>query len=290
MNNHYIKEELPDDICKAIDNILKVNKIHDIFDYNLWIAGGFPRIIQYINLNNLDPRKVLHNYFYGTRGDIDVFASKRSDISKFFLEKNTECTSCHTSPFAINMLNSHDLIINVQIVNSFFYNSYEDCLDAFDFTNCKYLLYKHKDKYMLLKDKRADFFTKERLLNIDICASPLLSYRIVKYFNKHKILRLSDTKETKESINDYLFKVLADNWDSKFTPMGNLNEIADVYIKRMHNKIKLSSDQLSILIGKFSLSIYAQQQDIGSYGVYYKHVGKTDWASKQIQNNFIQQR
>ena len=33
MNNHYIKEELPDDICKAIDNILKVNNIHDIFDY-----------------------------------------------------------------------------------------------------------------------------------------------------------------------------------------------------------------------------------------------------------------
>ena len=184
MNNHYIREELPDNICKAVDNILKVNNINDIFDYNLWIAGGFPRIIQYIRLNNLEPKKVLHNYFYNTRGDIDVFASKRSDVGKFFLDKNTKCTSCHVSPFAINMLNSYDLITNVQIVNSFFYNTYEDCLDAFDFTNCKYLLYKEKNKYIMLKDKRADFFTKERLLNIDICASPLLSNRIVKYFNK----------------------------------------------------------------------------------------------------------
>ena len=231
---------------------------------------------------------LLHNYFFNIRGDIDVFASKRSDVGDFFLDKNTEFTSIHSSPFAINMLNSHDLLTNVQIVNSFFYNTYEDCLDAFDFTNCKYLLYKRKDKYMMLKDKRADFFTKERLLNIDICASPLLSHRIVKYFNKHKIQHLSDTKETKASIDNYLFKVLADDWDSKFTPMGNLNEIADVYIKKMHNKIKLSSDQLSILIGKFSLSIYAKKQNIGSYGVYFKHVGETDWASKQIQKNFIQ--
>ena len=290
MNNHYIKEELPDNICKAIDNILKVNNIHDIFDYNLWIAGGFPRIIQYIRLNNLDPKKVLHNYFYNTRGDIDVFASKKDDVGKFFRDKHSKCTACHTSAFAINMLNSYDLITNVQIVNAFFYNTYEDCLDAFDFTNCKYLLYKKKGKYMMLKDKRADFFTKERLLNIDICASPLLSHRIIKYFNKHKIQHLSDSKETRASIDNYLFKVLADDWDNKFTPLGDLNEIADVYIKKMHNRIKLSSDQLSILVGKFSESIYAKRHYNGSYGVYLEHVGETDWASKEIQNNFIQQR
>ena len=286
MNNHYEKEELPENICKAIDNILKVNNIQDIFSHNLWIAGGFPRVIQYIKLNNLDPYKQLHNYFYETRGDIDVFASNNTDVSNFFFNKNKDgCV--HTSPFAINMTNSFDLITNIQVVNKFFYKTFESCLDSFDFTNSKYLLYKDKNKYMLLKDKRADFFTKERLLNIDICVSPLMSHRIVKYFNKHKIQRLSDSQETRAAIDNYLFKVISDDWDSKFASMGNLNEMANVYIKKMHNKIKLSSNQLSILVGKFSESIYVQQ-DVGSYGVYFKHVGETDWASKQIQKNFIQ--
>ena len=287
MNNHYTKEELPENICKAIDNILKVNNIQDIFSHNLWIAGGFPRIIQYIRLNNLEPYKQLHKYFYETRGDIDVFASNNTDVMKFFFDKNND--GCfHTSPFAINMTNSFDLVTNIQIVNKFFYKTFESCLDSFDFTNSKYLLYKDKNKYMLLKDKRADFFTKENSLNIDICASPLLPYRIVKYFNKHNIKKLSDTKETKASIDNYLFKVAANSWDSKFTSMGNLNEVADVYIRRMHDKINLTSNQLSILVGLFSECTFTERR--GSYGVYLEYAGETDWASKQIQNKFIQQR
>ena len=287
MNNHYEKEVLPENICKAIDNILKVNNIQDIFNYNLWIAGGFPRIIQYIKLNNLDPYRQLHKYFYETRGDIDVFAGKYSDISNFLIGKNNkECV--YNSPFAINMTNSFDLVTNIQIVNKFFYKTFENCLDSFDFTNSKYLLYKDKNKYVLLKDKRADFFTKENTLNIDICASPLLSHRIVKYFNKHKIKKLSDTKETKTSIDDYLYKVAAGAWDSKFDSIVNLNEVADVYIRRMHDKINLTNNQLSILVGLFSECTYTEC--MGSYGVYLKYAGETDWASKKIQDKLVQQR
>tara|TARA_B100001057_G_C22822316_1_gene939905 strand:- start:388 stop:1239 length:852 start_codon:yes stop_codon:yes gene_type:complete len=283
MNNHFIKEKLPEDICSIIENILKANNIHDIFDHNMWIAGGFPRIIQHAKLNNLDMNSCLAEYFYTTRGDIDVFSSSKEDIVCFL--KNRDCDFLYHSPFAINMSNNSENELNVQIVNQFFYNTFENCLNAFDFTNCKYLLYKDNEGYSLLKDSRADFFTKENSLNIDKCVSPLLPSRIVKYFNKHKIKSLSDSRETKNSIEEYLFKVAADCWDDKFKLMGSLNEIASTYIKTLHNKIKLTDTQLAILIGKFSDPRYVKIG--GSYGFHLEYVGSTDWASEQIKNSFV---
>ena len=283
MNNHYIKEILTDNECDIIDNILKVNNIANIFDNNMWIAGGFPRIIQYAKLNNLDLNSCLNEYFNCTRGDIDIFSSSEKDIDHFL--SSHACEFLYHSPFAINMSNSLEFSVNVQVVNQFFYKSFESCLDSFDFTNCKYLLYKEKNKYMLLKDSRADFFTKEKALNIDMCASPLLPQRIVKYFNKHKMTSLSDSKETKQSIEEYLFKVAADLWDSKFTVMGDLRQIADNYVKSLHNRVGLTNNQLSILVGKFSDPQYVKIQ--GNYGFHLEYVGSRDWASGQIQNNIL---
>ena len=286
MNNHYIKEVLTDNDCDIINNILSVNNIKDIFVHNLWIAGGFPRIIQHAKLNNLDLKSCLHEYFHNTRGDIDVFSSSELDINRFL--GNRTCEFLYHSPFAINMSNSLEYGVNVQIVNQFFYNSFESCLDSFDFTNCKYLLYKEKEKYILLKDSRADFFSKEKELNIDMCVSPLLPQRIVKYFNKHKMTSLSDSKETKQSLEEYLFKVAADAWEEKFSVMGDLRQIADNYIKTLHNRIRLTNNQLSILIGKFSDPQYVKIH--GSYGFHLEYVGSKDWASGQIQNNIVHTR
>lgn len=283
MNNHYIKEELPEDICDVIDNILETNNVHDIFDHNLWIAGGFPRIIQYARLNNLNIQDCLHKYFYEVRGDIDVFSSTISDINCFLKNRNHEFL--YHSPFAINMSDNVDLSVNIQVVNQFFYNSFEDCLNSFDFTNCKYLLYKDRERYTLLKDSRADSYTLLNSLNIDTCVSPLLPQRIVKYFNKHNIQRLSKSVETKKSIEEYLYKVAADCWDDKFKIMGSLNEIANTYVKSLHNKINLTNNQLSILIGKFTDPQYVKIY--GSYGFHLEYVGSTDWASEQIKNSFV---
>ncbi|NDG54336.1 MAG: hypothetical protein EBY39_15160, partial [Flavobacteriia bacterium] len=221
--------------------------------------------------------------FNCTRGDIDIFSSSEKDIDHFLSSHTSEFL--YHSPFAINMSNNLEFSVNVQVVNQFFYKSFESCLDSFDFTNCKYLLYKEKNKYMLLKDSRADFFTKEKALNIDMCASPLLPQRIVKYFNKHKMTSLSDSKETKQSIEEYLFKVAADLWDSKFTVMGDLRQIADNYVKSLHNRVGLTNNQLSILVGKFSDPQYVKIQ--GSYGFHLEYVGSRDWASGQIQNNTL---
>ena len=283
MNNHYIKENLPEDTCNIIDNILKDNNISEIFDYNLWIAGGFPRMIQYARLNNLDTKECLHKYFYKVRGDIDVFSSSMIDIDCFL--KNRDHEYVYHSPFAINMSKHLDLSVNIQVVNQFFYDSFESCLNSFDFTNCKYLLYKNKEKYILLKDSRADWYTLLNSLNIDLCASPLMPQRIVKYFNKHNIQRLSSSVETKKSIEEYLYKVAADCWDDKFKIMGNLSEIANTYVKSLHDKINLTDNELSILIGKFTDPQYVKIH--GSYGFHLEYVGSKDWASNQIKNRFV---
>jgi len=47
--------------------------------------------------------------------------SKKKNHLLWYAKNNK--VSFHTSPFAINMLNSYDLITNVQIVNRFFYDT-----------------------------------------------------------------------------------------------------------------------------------------------------------------------
>ena len=45
MNNVYIKEKLPRCISKIVLNILNQNSTENILDHNMWIAGGFARMI-----------------------------------------------------------------------------------------------------------------------------------------------------------------------------------------------------------------------------------------------------
>ena len=287
MNNHYIKEELPQEISDIIWSVLRNNNISNIFDYNLWIAGGFPRIVQYIKLNNLNAEKVINNYFCRTSGDIDIFSSCAIDISNFLKSKSSK-RKFYSSPFALNTYPDPVSNVRIQIVNQFLYNSFEECLDSFDFTNCKYLIYKEKEKLYFLKNIKSDYFSRKNLINIDKCSSPLLAQRIIKYFNKYNFESLSNTKETKNSIKEYLFKVASNSWDYKFEKMGNLNEIAEAYIKVLHEKIKLSNISLSVLVGKFSHHKYSNFQN--DYGFYLKPLEKTDWASYEIRKNNLQKR
>ena len=287
MNNYYIKEELSQEISDTVWSVLYNNDISNIFDYNLWIAGGFPRIIQHIKLNNLNAKKVINDYFCRTSGDVDIFSSCNIDIKNFLKNKSSK-RRFYSSPFALNTCPDSVSSVRIQIVNQFLYNSFEDCLDSFDFTNCKYLIYKEKEKLYFLKNIKSDYFSKKNLINIDKCSSPLLAQRIVKYFNKYNFKSLSNTEETQNSIKEYLFKIACNLWDCKFKKMGNLNEIAEAYIKDLHEKISLSDKNLSILVGKFSHHKYSNFQN--DYGFYLKPLEKTDWASYEIRKNSLQKR
>ena len=171
------------------------------------------------------------------------------------------------------------------MVLQFVYKNFKECLDNFDFTNCKYLIFKENNQFKILKDYRADRLNKQKLLNIDKCISPLLGQRIIKYLYRHKFKELNNSTETSNSIRDYLYKISANNWGEEFSPLGNLNQLSECYIKRVHEKIDLSDDELSILVGRFETNIMKKVPV--SYGFYLENIGTTDWASNEIRKKYL---
>lgn len=286
MNNVYIKEKLPRNISRTILNILNQNSTENILDHNMWIAGGFARIVGKSLEMNLPIEKLIKYYFLEVNGDIDIFTFDANNIPSL-LKKFERNAYISEAPFAHNLYYRDDNIhfANIQIVSKFTFDSYEKCLDSFDFTNCKYLIYKEKEDLYLLKDNRAEGLNKSRLLNIDKCTSPLLSSRIVKYLGRHNFLNLSTSEETSESLNEYLYRITSNSWEEKFNVLGDLNNIADTYIRNLHRKVNFNNEQLSILIGKFNETVYNTIRS--GYGFYLQEVGKTDWASHEIQKRSI---
>lgn len=283
MNNHYIVKEVSRNTSDVLDSIFSHYHIEKIFDCNMWIAGGFARIIGKVEEENLNPGKTFWNYFYKHWGDIDIFSNSEDNVVNYLDKRKDKYDHLSRSPFAVNCNCKQAEFVKVQFVVEFYYKSYEDCLNNFDFTNCKYILFKKNNKYQLMKDSRSEGFNKNRLINIDKCISPLLPQRIVKYIKSRGFKSLSNTQETNESIRDYLYKISANVWDDKFNNLGNLNNIAEVYVKHLHKKIKLTDEQLSILVGSFSKNIY--NKVISGYGFYLEQAGQTDWASDEIRKN-----
>ena len=250
----------------------------------MWIAGGFARIIGEIEHNNLEPRIVIEDYFHNKYGDIDIFMSDINHARQF-VDENEVFNYTWLSPFAVNLTKEKNSIVKVQMVLQFVYKNFKECLDNFDFTNCKYLIFKENNQFKILKDSSADRLNKQKLLNIDKCISPLLGQRIIKYLYRHKFKELNNSTETSNSIRDYLYKISANNWGEEFSPLGNLNQLSECYIKRVHEKIDLSDDELSILVGRFETNIMKKVPV--AYGFYLENIGTTDWASNEIRKKYL---
>jgi len=283
MKSKYITKKVSESTSKVLRKILKKNCVDNIFDFELWIAGGFPRILGKIDEQNLDPIKTIYNYFMSLDGDIDIFGKHINDINNLVKENSQKYDWNYRSPFAINCNSQTSEIksTNIQFVTEFLYKSYDSCLDNFDFTNCKYVLFLENNEFYIRKDKRAEAFNNKMMLNIDKCVSPLLGQRIVKYCKKHGFKGLSRTEETKNSFNNYLYKILTSDWDSIYNRIGNIEEISDYYIKRLHQQTPLTSEELSLFVGKFNTIL--TEKIYHSYGFYIKEKGVTDWASNEIR-------
>jgi len=284
MTEKYITVKVSDKTSKVIERLLRVNSVENIFDFHLWIAGGFARIIGKVDEQSLDPKKTIYEYFRSLNGDIDIFGKNINDITSLINTNADQYDWNYKSPFAINCNSKNtydDDDTKIQFVTEFLYDSFDKCLDNFDFTNCKYALFKDNENYYLRKDKRAEDFNSRRMLNIDKCVSPLLGQRIIKYFRRHGFKGLTKTKETSNSFNTYLLKILSSSWDDIFNRLGNLDEISDYYIRRLHEHKPLTDEELSLFIGKFE-SVLTEKIN-HSYGFYLKEIGVTDWASNEIR-------
>lgn len=285
MINHFELKEITGTYFKTLYKFFKVNNINHIWDYNMWIAGGFARIIGESIDNNENLNRDLYLYLHEQLGDIDIFSSSKERLEKFVKEniRNNDCLMQYNSQFAYNIETNRGY--KIQFVDKFFYDSYEECLSNFDFTNCKYLIYKKEDKFFLLKDVRAKDYNNNKIINIDKCFSPLLGYRIIKYINKHKFKKLSNSPECVASLKEFLYKSISESWCDTFIPLKCSGEYVDItknYLPKLHNIINLSSEDLSLFIGKFNIKKYEKIQS--SYGFYVKEIGSVDWASNEIRN------
>ena len=310
-NSSIISEPLDPYINEVLISLFKEINFIEVFKNNTWMAGGFPRLIGNCNfkLNNTNPLKAITDYFFKKNGDIDIFTISEENFNKCSYEIiNGRCRSNlnrnlntsfyqdidgYTNIFSktfwfdcfnntkINNQNIHKQIVRIQLVNKFFYNTIEDNLNSFDFTNCKYAISFIENSFYIHYDKDALKFDKENKLNLEHCNSPLLAKRIIKYI-KSKGLELYNSKRNNDILKEYYCKLISNNWEKVFVDnMPNTNfGLESLGIHNLERLIDMPKEDLVLFIGK--LSVPSIEKISHGYGHYYEIIGEHDWATKLI--------
>lgn len=310
-NSSITSEPLDQHINEILISLFKEINFIDVFRNNAWMAGGFPRLIGSCNfkLNNIDPLKAITDYFFKNNGDIDIFTISKENFDncsyeiingrcKSNLNRNLNTsfyqnidgyTNIFSKTFWFDWFNNtkeynqniNKQIVRIQLVNKFFYNTIEDNLNSFDFTNCKYAISLKENSFYIHYDKDALRFDKEKKLNIAHCNSPLLAKRIIKYI-KNKDLELYKSKRNSEILKEYYCKLITNNWEKVFVDnMPNTNfGLESLGINKLERLIDMPQEDLVLFIGK--LSIPALEKISHGYGHYYEVIGEHDWATKLI--------
>ncbi len=275
-----------------------------IFDKvkNVWIAGGFARrIYEYFHTKNksMSTSPNINNYIlnlYDENVDIDFFYNNIDDLTdtKSLLDKvatNKNCFS-HMSPFADNYNFSNNsyrpdytrpsYIQRIQLINKFFFEDINNCLNSFDFEVCKFALNKINGTYRIYYTDQAVIDNRYGQLNISKVGSPFLPSRINKYFTKYN-MSFQQSENNLEKIKEYCYKVVSGRW--------NINEfyVDNKYlfrqVKTLHKHKKLSKEELSIMIGMFE-DIVRHSNPIKDEDYYYFEETKTDWACKELLSEY----
>tara|TARA_Y100000310_G_scaffold207810_1_gene208331 strand:- start:3010 stop:3930 length:921 start_codon:yes stop_codon:yes gene_type:complete len=296
---------IPNAVINSIPEVFENEIIKCCFNENMWVAGGFARHIGNIVLiqNNscLNARSYLSNYFHinnNNNGDIDFFTDNTMNVEfikrKFCYIENAKYnnnnkilqhTGQYTYNFSIDNVDQtfskngwplrNDIV--VQLVNKFLFSSIEECLNSFDFDNCKYAIVKEKNNvYYLHYDSNALLYDSQNILNICHSNSPFLAQRIRKYYQKG--LAINNTKSCNKIILDYYYKCISKEWVDKFKISENFLENS---IKLLDEIKNMSAFELSLFIGKFNKLLFVSNYN--SYGIYCTSTSeKVDWATHKI--------
>lgn len=293
-NKSIITEPLNNEINIFLKDLFEEIKITSILKNNIWIAGGFSRLIGICNFNiNSKPfKEEITEYLYVKGGDIDLFTDSEYTLHKSMslinpFEKDSfddlfSNVFSKTFNFDTKKVNSQGFYnrIKIQFVSKFFYESINDCLNSFDFTNCKFGIELKDNNFYIHYDKEALKYEKEDKLNLEHCNSPLLAKRIMKYI-RNKGLELYRSKSNNDILRNYYYKVVTKSWDKVFTEnmeISNFN-IDALGVNRLEKIINMSQEDLVIFIGQLSIPEYeCISQGYGNYMM----VGEVDWASKLI--------
>ena len=293
-NKSIISEPLNKEINALLKDLFEEVNFINILRNNIWIAGGFSRLIGICNFNiNSKPYKeVITEYLFEKGGDIDLFSNSEDTLNKsislidpFIQSSFYDLFSnvfSKTFTFDTKKVNKQGFYskIKMQFVSKFFYKNINDCLNSFDFTNCKFGIEFKDNNFYIHYDKEALKYEKENKLNLEHCNSPLLAKRIMKYISS-KGLELYKSKRNNDILRKYYYKVVTKNWDNVFTENmedSNFN-VGALGVNRLERIIDMSQEDLVIFIGQLSIPDF----DFSNQGYgHYIMVGEVDWASKLI--------
>lgn len=276
------------------------DQFHNILNNvdNTWIAGGFARRIYeyfYSTPENAITQDRIKNYIgrlYDINVDIDFFYTNNSDLhaTKNMLEKvlNYKKGFYHSSPFADNFSFMHEIGApqfqssqKIQLINSFFFESIEECLDSFDFEVCKFALNKVNGVYRIYYTDQAKKDSRDSMLNISKVGSPFLPSRIQKYSTKYN-MSFRPSVNNLSKINEYCYNIVSGSWN---IDMSNVDKAALFrQVKTLHNYKSLSKEELVLMIGMFDDVVRKATNISGGGAYYYFEESKIDWACKELTN------
>ena len=140
-------------------------------------------------------------------------------------------------------------------------------------------LVKSDEDYEMFYTQDAYNSNKSNLIDIIKYDNPFLSSRLYKYINKYKYTFNKCDRKTVKIIDNYLFKLLENDWSSLPEQNGyqiDMSMLRETAVKGLHSCIGLSLNQLVIFLGLFE----EMRTEFHGYGQYVHYT--YDWAADEI--------
>ena len=173
MNNHINRVEIPFHLQNLITDLFDSLDIKNLLDEDVWIAGGFARIISNNFKNNISlASKELYDYFY-RNGDIDIFSSNIDIVNEY--AKNLKDIAEENRIKRISKLIDWSSLDQKEtfIENNFYENifsfNYEKSLDVYKNYCLKFNTQFNEDDYYRYSSIKVQLVNKFLFKNIKEC-------------------------------------------------------------------------------------------------------------------------
>lgn len=235
-----------------------------------WVAGGFARAI--LTDTDLVDYLIFRPTIGGTTprpGDIDFFfpsveAAKAASESKYKLHPSIGGFAAEGR----SSFNSASLTYQFVTDPRFCHGKIEDCLDRFDFLNCKVAF----DGTHFIYPEGWHELEKSRLIKITSDESPFLASRILKYLDHRGYLGI--TSDSIDVFQDWLTRVASDS----FTGYTDRHKLSfESHIDKLSNKPFFRAEDVILFLGKWRTMEYERTEDYGS-----SRSVRVDWALKKL--------
>ena len=283
------KQKLNKDSLVTLKNYIDKNLFKTIFkESNLWIAGGFARKlfqIQYKDkfYSDMKPVNQILN------GDVDFFFKDKKTIERicFDIKYKFSNVRAEDACFAINVFSNRkrqNLYPQIQLINSFMFNSYKECFDSFDFEICKFGIIKEKEDFYFVYTEKAEKDLLNREINISNARNPFLVNRIRRYKNLYDFR--FDTSKNINKIKEFILLVFKEEWSDFFLENKDKTRIKILIDSCLESQLKtidqdlyeMSSKELIYFIGKY---IHREVRYDSNYQYYCEAFH--DWASYKLR-------